>query len=120
MFRRGCAGCHGALDGGRPPIIQENVSHGICGLCGPELYGSLWRGKTPPGRWPGSRLARAVALAGDSPAVVADGLGVSPERVEAALTSEWLPADLQRRLVDSGWATYYHDYLLLEVWGEAA
>jgi hypothetical protein len=106
--RRACAKCHVPLYGDRPGIRGEEISHGLCDVCGVELYGELWRGRSGATRWPGVRLRVALRRAGHSRRDLAAELGVPHARVIREAEYPRLSWQFQRMLMDSKRGVYYH------------
>lgn len=111
---RACASCHVPLSGHRPARGDEPVSHGSCDTCGREEWGSLWRRvkaatrTSVTERWTGARLSLALRRAGHSQRRLARELGVAHSTIQRAVTRERLTRYVQRRLMDSKRAAYYH------------
>lgn len=109
-----CASCHVPLYGHRPARGEEPVSHGSCDTCGAETYKAFWtRMKAASDmpavhRWSGHRLAEALRKARHSQRQLARELGVAHSTIQRAVTRERLTRYVQRRLMDSRRAAYYH------------
>jgi hypothetical protein len=103
-----CASCHVPLYGHRPASGEEPVSHGLCNDCGDALYGPLWSSRAGHRRWTGARLSLALRRAGHSQRRLARELGVAHSTIQRAVTRERLTRYVQRRLMDSRRAAYYH------------
>jgi hypothetical protein len=107
-LRRACASCHVPLYGDRPGIPGEDISHGLCDVCGVEIYGPLWRARTGAARWPGVRLSVALRRAGHSERGLARDIGVSHTTIQRARRRERVTVYVMRRLMDSRRGVYYH------------
>lgn len=107
-MRRLCASCLVPIDGGRPPRLGPQISHGVCDTCGGELYGELWSAHHLPGRWSGRELAAARRRAGHSSRRMARDIGVAPSTVSRNEHRDRITAYVQRRLYESRRAVYYH------------